>query len=318
MQSCLCSSQKEYQECCKPYHEGASPQNALVLMRSRYSAYALGLKDYIIETTHPGSPLFQPDFDEWKKEIIKFSETTDFNQLEILDFTEGEPFSSVTFAAHLTKGKRKASFTEKSYFERIHGRWLYRNGVTSLGIVKDLDGPSPLSLLPLSYYGDNVLLDAAKPVGEITDEIRDLARKMVETMDAADGMGLAAPQVHQGIRLFLVREPREDDELMPAKVFINPEIINPSREIESDYEACLSIPGLEAKVARPTSITIQYTDLDGNRQEERASGLYARALQHEMDHLEGILFFDHLQDDQKQKLYPFLDQFKQRFQKAHL
>lgn len=126
---CPCTSSKLYKQCCKRFHDGTTPSTALELMRSRYSAYALRLIDYLIKTTHPDFPGRNPDPKEWKKELMKFSETTRFEGLSILSFDEGDPISTVTFKAELRQGGRDGSFTERSIFEKIEGRWLYKDGV---------------------------------------------------------------------------------------------------------------------------------------------------------------------------------------------
>lgn len=124
---CPCKSQKKYEECCKPYHTGhASPQNALILMRSRYSAYALALADYIIETTHPDHPEAQKKNWDWREEILSFSRETEFIDLEILSFEETETSAFVTFTASLRQNDKDLSFTEKSHFEKKDGVWLYK------------------------------------------------------------------------------------------------------------------------------------------------------------------------------------------------
>lgn len=125
---CPCCSQKSYLECCKIFHDGVLPETALQLMRSRYSAYALNLSDYIIETTHPNNPHVLKDRLQWKYNIIQFSMNTQFDRLEILDFKENGEIATVTFRASLTQNGRDATFTEKSYFEKISGRWLYLRG----------------------------------------------------------------------------------------------------------------------------------------------------------------------------------------------
>lgn len=288
-------------------------------MRSRFSAYALGLADYIIATTHPASPLYEDNLDEWKESILKFSKESLFTNLEILEFTEGARFSSVTFVAHITRKRKNASFTEKSYFERVEGRWLYRNGLLASGRDEKLSGPSPKDLLPMAYLGDQVLKEKAAPVETLNDDIRELVRKMQETMDALDGLGIAAPQVHSSLRIFLIREPIENaDEtisLGDVKVFINPVLFNPSEETWSDAEGCLSIPGVEADVERPYEISVRYTDLTGKEKEETATGLFAKALMHEMDHLDGILFTDRLPAPLKNRLKPTLDLIEKRIQR---
>lgn len=115
---CPCCSKKPYAECCKSYHEGMLPENALKLMRSRYSAYALGLADYILKTA-----LFPP---KSKQEILEFSKSTHFDDLTILEFIDGEKEAYVTFRAHLAQAGRDVSFTEKSSFLKEHGKWLYK------------------------------------------------------------------------------------------------------------------------------------------------------------------------------------------------
>ncbi len=123
--TCPCCSGKTYAECCKPYHDGALPSTALALMRSRYSAYALGKLDYIIHTTHPKSPYFEKDLFKWKKGIEEFSKTTEFVKLEILESTD----DTVKFAAHLRQSGRPFILEEKSQFEKIDGKWLYLSGI---------------------------------------------------------------------------------------------------------------------------------------------------------------------------------------------
>lgn len=124
---CPCFSGKAYAVCCKPLHEGAWPENALQLMRSRFSAYALNLPTYIIATTHPSSPLYETDLPAWKRKITAFSKNTSFLNLEILSFEENEMTATVTFTAYLSQGAHDATFTEKSHFEKLSGRWLYHS-----------------------------------------------------------------------------------------------------------------------------------------------------------------------------------------------
>lgn len=130
---CPCGTGKSYTVCCKPFHQGQLPDNALKLMRSRYSAYALNLPAYIISTTHPNRQHFSYNVTDWSQKIIAFSLNTQFNKLTILDFQDGDPFATVTFVAHLSQNKKDASFTEKSLFEKINGKWLYLSGQISDG-----------------------------------------------------------------------------------------------------------------------------------------------------------------------------------------
>jgi SEC-C motif-containing protein len=125
---CPCGTGKKYEECCKPYHLGKLPENALLLMRSRYSAYALGLSEYIIHTTHPSHPSWKKEKASWEKEISLFSSETQFQRLEILAFVDGEKEAEVTFKAHLLQNGQDASFTELSHFEKVQGKWLYLSG----------------------------------------------------------------------------------------------------------------------------------------------------------------------------------------------
>lgn len=132
MAICVCKSGKSYENCCKIFHDGALPKTALELMRSRYSAYALQKPDYIMKTTHPCNPYFKQDQKAWRNEILFFCQNTQFVDLTILEFIEGEEKSSVTFLAKLNRKGQDASFIEKSAFEKVNGRWLYKDGVLSV------------------------------------------------------------------------------------------------------------------------------------------------------------------------------------------
>lgn len=126
---CPCHSGKLYETCCYRFHVGkAHAPTPLALMRSRYAAYALGLSDYIIQTTHPENPGFQKDTAKWQKEIEFFSQHTLFQKLEILDANDSEPLAYVIFRAHLMQRGQDASFTEKSFFKKQNGYWLYLSG----------------------------------------------------------------------------------------------------------------------------------------------------------------------------------------------
>ena len=101
---CPCCSGQSYQDCCCIYHQGKEPKNALDLMRSRYSAYALNNVEYIVRTTHPRHPAVSQNLQKWKEEILNFSLNTDFEELEILDFKEQSDRATVVFIAHLKQG----------------------------------------------------------------------------------------------------------------------------------------------------------------------------------------------------------------------
>ena len=121
---CPCHSGEKYKKCCQSYHRGILPSNALKLMRSRYSAYALNLSDYIIQTTHPNNPDYTDQMDEWERSIQGFIQNTRFLGLKIDEFIEGETVAYVTFEASLSSGL----FKEKSRFLKEKGRWLYESG----------------------------------------------------------------------------------------------------------------------------------------------------------------------------------------------
>lgn len=123
LNNCPCGSQKAYAQCCGRFHSGELPKTALELMRSRYSAYALELIDYIIKTTHPKNT--PQDRVRWKKELLHFAQNTSFEELTILEFTEEGDRAYVTFFAKLSQNGRDASFMERSQFEKLAGRWLY-------------------------------------------------------------------------------------------------------------------------------------------------------------------------------------------------
>lgn len=122
---CPCGSGQKYKKCCQKYHKGALPKNAEALMRSRYSAYAFGLAEYIIKTTHPQNPDYNEDTRTWKEEIVQFSTHTEFLHLNVMDFQEEEEEAFVTFEAELSSGILK----EKSRFLKVDGKWLYVDGV---------------------------------------------------------------------------------------------------------------------------------------------------------------------------------------------
>lgn len=97
-------------------------------MRSRYCAYALGLVDYIMDTTHPDHPDYDDNKAKWKKELAVFADNTRFNQLKVSEFIDGDRTATVTFTAYLRQADQDVSFTEKSTFEKVEGKWLYHSG----------------------------------------------------------------------------------------------------------------------------------------------------------------------------------------------
>lgn len=126
---CPCHSGKSYLNCCAAIHKGKYPGNALELMRSRYSAYAYHNPEYIMETTHPLSPYIKVNNEEWRNELLEFCKKTQFEDLKILEFIDGDVMAYVTFFAKLNSLGKDISFIEKSLFEKVGNRWYYRNKV---------------------------------------------------------------------------------------------------------------------------------------------------------------------------------------------
>lgn len=145
---------------------------------------------------------------------------------------------------------------------------------------------------PILRYGDPVLHRKAAPVAAVTPEIDRLIDDMRETMHAASGVGLAAPQIGEPLRVCLIdlSAGRRPDQVL---VLINPEVLG-CEGLQLKEEGCLSVPGIEATVPRPMRLSVRAMDRDGDVREIHAEGLLARAIQHEVDHLNGILFLDRL------------------------
>ncbi|MDD4224579.1 MAG: peptide deformylase [Candidatus Cloacimonetes bacterium] len=149
-------------------------------------------------------------------------------------------------------------------------------------------------LLDIHIYGDNVLRRKAEPIGEIDEELRRYAEDLTHTMYKRDGVGLAAPQTGVSKRIIVV-DPHwsQDGKSREPLVMINPQIESSAGETETE-EGCISVPGIYARVTRPSEISVSFTDLSGERRSMKLSGYPAVVVQHEHDHLNGILFVDHL------------------------
>lgn len=150
-----------------------------------------------------------------------------------------------------------------------------------------------MALLPIITAPDPRLKQVCPSVEQVDDEIRQLLEDMLETMYEAPGIGLAAPQVGVLKRVIVVDVSREDEERAPLKL-VNPELTWVSDHDASYDEGCLSLPEHYAEVVRPAEIKVEYLDQDGKKQELAADGLLATCIQHEIDHLDGILFVDHI------------------------
>ena len=163
-------------------------------------------------------------------------------------------------------------------------------------------------ILDVVKLGQDILREKSEPIPEVTDEIRTLAEDMFETMIATEGVGLAGPQIGKNIRIFVAIA---DDDV--RRVFINPQIIKTSEELSDYDEGCLSIPQVYETIRRPAKVTVQAINEHGKPFTLEADGLLARIIQHEYDHLEGILFIDRGNKDFAEKTE---EQFKRRAQRT--
>lgn len=145
--------------------------------------------------------------------------------------------------------------------------------------------------LEIHRLGDRVLRQPAKRIAKVDNEVKQLIREMLQTMYSADGIGLAAPQVAVNKQLIVV-DCQPDDAATPPLILLNPTITQSSRDISVTQEGCLSIPGVYLDVTRPAAIEVSYKDETGRPQKLSATGLMACCIQHEIDHLQGVLFVD--------------------------
>ncbi len=148
-------------------------------------------------------------------------------------------------------------------------------------------------ILPIRLWPDPVLGQRAAPVAAFDAGLRRLAADMLETMYAAPGRGLAGPQVGVLQRLFVMDTTWKDGERRP-RVVVNPSLVDPSDETAVQQEGCLSLPGFTAGVERPVAVTLRWQDADGTAHEERLTGFDALCVQHEADHLDGVLTIDRI------------------------
>lgn len=159
-----------------------------------------------------------------------------------------------------------------------------------------------MALLPIIKIGHPTLRKVVEPVEIFNDQLRELVENMIETMRVNEGIGLAAPQVNVKKRFFVI-DNRLIDEEMEAQVYINPEIISQEGNVLLD-EGCLSIPGIRAEVNRPDTIKVRYQTIEGKEVTEELKGLFARVFQHELDHLNGVLFIDRIPALKRKLLEP--------------
>ncbi|BAZ28122.1 peptide deformylase [Cylindrospermum sp. NIES-4074] len=149
--------------------------------------------------------------------------------------------------------------------------------------------------LGLHFLGDRVLRQAAKRIAKVDDELRQLVREMLQTMYSEDGIGLAAPQVGVHKQLIVI-DCEPDNAANPPLILINPTVKQVSRDLCVAQEGCLSIPGVYLDVKRPQVVEIAYKDEYGRPQTLKASDLLGRCIQHEMDHLNGVVFVDRVEN----------------------
>ena len=157
-----------------------------------------------------------------------------------------------------------------------------------------------MTIRPILIHPDPRLKTRASPVTEVTDDLRVLAKDMLDTMYDAPGIGLAAPQVGVLSRVLVMDCVKDPDQEPEPMVLINPEVIEASEELASYEEGCLSIPEQYAEVQRPAEVKVRWMDLEGAQREAHFDGLWATCVQHEIDHLNGKLFIDYLKPLRRQ------------------
>lgn len=150
-----------------------------------------------------------------------------------------------------------------------------------------------MAILPIIWAPDPILKARCMPVESIDDDVRRLVRDMFQTMYAAPGVGLAAPQIGDTRRIVVIDVAGKDEPPQPMAL-INPEILWRSEETQVYEEGCLSLPELYADVERPARVKVRFLDVDGASREIEGDGLLAVCLQHEIDHIDGVLFVDHI------------------------
>lgn len=181
-----------------------------------------------------------------------------------------------------------------------------------------------LRMRKMRIYGDPILKQKALPVGEVDQKITDFGDVLIDMMLEYDGAGLAATQIGKKIRMMALCIPFPSKNKPPTgfspgemlliprmpMVFVNPEILGSSQFMSVKEEGCLSVPKIYAPVSRPVSVIFKAQLLDGENIECECSGLLARAIQHEIDHMDGIIFIDRLSDDELEKIRPELEKIK--------
>lgn len=169
--------------------------------------------------------------------------------------------------------------------------------------------------LDLKYFPDPILRVRCKPIEQITPEIRQLAKEMEEKIvELGHCSGLAAPQVGSDLRIFVTLLEEEEGVEPVFEHFINPKIVNPSPEVHTMEEGCMSIPGLWVEVTRPWTVDIEYTNLDGERKTRTVSNIRAKCMMHENDHLNGVLTLDRTTAREKRRVDAKLREMKKKYE----
>lgn len=173
-----------------------------------------------------------------------------------------------------------------------------------------------MTLRSILIHPDPRLKKTATPVGDVSDELRQLADDMLETMYDAPGIGLAAPQIGIGQRLLVMDCEKEEGATPDPMVLINPEVTWASDDLNVYEEGCLSIPEQYADVERPAEVKVRWLTLDGTTREEHFDGLWATCVQHEIDHLDGKLFIDYLKPLKRQMITRKMQKLKRERARA--
>ena len=166
--------------------------------------------------------------------------------------------------------------------------------------------------MKIRKLGDEVLHTKCEKITVFDNDLKTLEEEMYKAMRKADGIGLAGPQVGVTKRIFVIEIPSES----VMQTFVNPEIIETSVETGMYNEGCLSLPGLEHEIERPLKVTVCAQDIEGKPFTVNAEGLFARAIQHENDHLNGILYIDHLDQEEKARMEKLFEKKQEALKKA--
>jgi peptide deformylase len=171
--------------------------------------------------------------------------------------------------------------------------------------------------LTFCYYGNPILRKKGEPITEITEEIKELVAAMIDYFDHNNGIGMSAQQVGKALRLFVLRRyihlPDGKWTVSEPHVYINPKILDRSKETWIEDEACMSIPKLHLPVERPLRIKVESTKLDGSKIVEELEGINARVVMHENDHLNGVLFIDRVEDKYLKQAEAKLREIKKKY-----